>query len=388
MPAILVWHSLFFSAKWTALGGVTVGLVRVFLALAVVLSHSYPTGFGGGIIAVQIFFIISGFFISYILVEVRNYSSVRNFYENRALRLFPIYWFVAICTLGMYSAGWALTGNPPPFFEVYQSLDLSGQLALAVSNVTLIGQDWIMFTGIEDGRITFMEDWRNSEVRTWHGLLVPPAWSLGVELTFYLIAPFILPRLRLVIFFLALSLALRVYLISIGLENRPWTYRFFPTELALFLVGALSHQLWMRFLNTRGWLNEHSSLWVSVAAILLVLIAATLHIWTPYIPTLIFVALALPFLFRFQKYWGWDRWIGELSYPIYIVHMSILFPVNFVWGRLSDDPGYQGLDETALVLVLTLIASLALKLWIADPVERVRDTIREAPDASVVVQKL
>jgi hypothetical protein len=35
-----------------------------------------------------------------------------------------------------------------------------------------------------------------------------------------------------------------MYLIHLGIGTKdPWTYRFFPTELALFLIGALAHQV-------------------------------------------------------------------------------------------------------------------------------------------------
>ena len=359
------------------------GLIRVLLAVAVVFSHSYPTEFGGGILAVQLFFIISGFFISYILVEGRNYTSVWAFYENRALRLFPVYWLIALVTLAMYTAGFVLMGNPPPFFEIYQSLDWFGQLALAISNITLFGQDWIMFTGIQDGRLTFLESWRDSETRVWHGLLISPAWSLGVELTFYVIAPFILHRLRLLLLLFVLSLALRFYLMSIGIGLRdPWTYRFFPTELALFIAGALAHQIWTPFLRARGWLTDQTALWVTLLTIALVLVAATLYIWTPYVAVVVVFGFALPFLFHFQRNRSWDRWIGELSYPIYIVHMSVIFPISFLWGRVFGAPGYQGYDETAVILTLTLLASIAIKAWVADPIEVLRTRVRNGRASS------
>ena len=62
------------------------GSVRVLLAIAVVVEHSFGMAFSGGVFAVQLFFVVSGFYISYILVEAQSYATVRGFYWNRILR--------------------------------------------------------------------------------------------------------------------------------------------------------------------------------------------------------------------------------------------------------------------------------------------------------------
>ena len=35
------------------------------------------------------------------------------------------------------------------------------------------------------------------------------------------------------------------------------------------------------------------------------------------------VGLSVPFIFALTKNWKVDRWIGELSYPVYIVHVVV-----------------------------------------------------------------
>src|SRR5690349_4745024 len=72
------------------------GLVRVALALAVVLSHLPPATFhfiSGGL-AVQGFFIISGFYMA--LVLSGKYASAGIFYSNRLLRLMPGYFVMMV----------------------------------------------------------------------------------------------------------------------------------------------------------------------------------------------------------------------------------------------------------------------------------------------------
>lgn len=348
------------------------------MALAVVAEHSFGMMFSGGVFAVQLFFVISGFYISYILIEAQSYHSVRTFYENRFLRLYPLYWIVALGSLTMYGGAALLTGNPPAFIEVYQQTDTTGFIALALSNVLLIGQDWIIFTAINDGVFHLTADYYQSDIFTWRGLLVPPAWSLGVEITFYLIAPFILPRLRLLFVLLGLSIALRLWLISIGIGlDDPWNYRFFPTELALFILGALSHQLVMPWLRARNLLTAKAALTISLTMIVLVLVGVTLSLFHAKMSVLVLFVLSLPFLFTFQRDKEWDRWLGDLSFPIYIVHWSVMFPVSYAWDRMTGQAGYQGLDETAVIVVLTIVAALGLKRWVTDPIESIRDAVRQ-----------
>lgn len=87
-----------------------------------------------------------------------------------------------------------------------------------------------------------------SEVILYPALLVPQAWTLGVELAFYIVAPFVLVRRKALLLLLALSISVRIYLLYVGLgKSDPWTYRFFPAELALFLLGALAHQVLLPF---------------------------------------------------------------------------------------------------------------------------------------------
>ncbi|MCH6025160.1 hypothetical protein MMA33_24360, partial [Salmonella enterica] len=82
---------------------------------------------------------------------------------------------------------------------------------------------------IDQGALAFTGSFARSDVPLYQGLLVPQAWTLGVEMSFYLIAPFVLHSPRRLLVLLAASLALRAVLIASGIGlSDPWTYRFFP----------------------------------------------------------------------------------------------------------------------------------------------------------------
>ena len=92
------------------------GTLRTLLAISVFLVHSQPHDLlVGGQIAVQLFYMFSGFLISFILIENKSYLSVKNFYFNRFLRLYPIYFITALVTIIFYLFGSYYLGNQNNF---------------------------------------------------------------------------------------------------------------------------------------------------------------------------------------------------------------------------------------------------------------------------------
>ncbi len=74
--------------------------LRAIAVLAVIFFHAGVPGFSGGFIGVDIFFVISGFLItSIILKEINNGKfSIARFYERRIRRIFPALFFVIAVT--------------------------------------------------------------------------------------------------------------------------------------------------------------------------------------------------------------------------------------------------------------------------------------------------
>src|SRR5438093_7095325 len=77
------------------------GMFRFLLALSVVIAHTkaiYGYELIGGYLSVNSFFIISGFYMAFILNEkyIGKNSSYRLFITNRFLRIYPIYWLTLI----------------------------------------------------------------------------------------------------------------------------------------------------------------------------------------------------------------------------------------------------------------------------------------------------
>jgi peptidoglycan/LPS O-acetylase OafA/YrhL len=366
------------------------GILRTIFALNVVLAHLGIHAFVGARNSVQIFYIISGFLISYILVEAKNYPDIKNFYYNRVLRIYPVYYVVVAISLLIYPI------LNIKFFYIIEQTPIIANIFLIFSNIFLVGQDWIMFSGIKNNTLIFTADFYKSDILLFEGLFVPQAWTLGLEISFYLIAPFILFKRKTIIILLFFSILLRLYLIKIGVGLKdPWTYRFFPTELAFFLTGALSHQILFPFY--KKFFKQYISLASKLSTYFLIILSL---VWfkipiAKYLDSFIlfiFVALLIPLTFFFSNNNKWDKCIGDLSYPIYIGHLLIINIVSLLIKNLNifensyavyliNILNYQFFNSEITIfvivcMVLTILFALLMNMYLNKKIELIRKKYR------------
>ncbi len=355
------------------------GIFRILLALSVIISHCgampgiQPIS---GSMAVETFFIVSGFYMTFILRGKYRDKPYGLFITNRLLRIYPIYWCVLIfCCLYAFVIYKTSAGQALPFFDaLWVKPATLPMVFLILSNLLIFGQDEVMFMGIrpDDGGLFFTTNFWTSPLPLYNFLLIPQAWSLALELLFYLLAPFVLKRrMRWILLLMAISLLLRLYLYNWQqLRNDPWSYRFFPTELVFFLSGAIAYRIYEKIKNRR--------LPTLVGAfILLYMVAFTL--WYGRLPVfsiacfpfsvneLVFFAsivVGIPFVFHYSKNKRLDNHIGELSYPVYISHLLI--------ARIMGGLPFPLLKESWCIAVVTILFSSILVMVIARPMERYR----------------
>lgn len=350
------------------------GLIRVLLAIAVVIAHA-DTFFGirmtGGLIAVQSFYIISGFYMSLILNEKYSKTSdYRLFMSNRLLRLFPIYLAVLSATIvlcgiiGYFSNDYLAL---QVWIDNYSTLAPSSILLAIFANLFLYAQDLMLFLGINsEGSMHFASRFADAEIPMFKFLLIPQAWTIGLELTFYLIAPFLVRKSTMFLIGLVVfSFALRFWSYSyFEINYDPWTYRFFPFELAFFMLGSLAYKGYLRIKNFKidNRLN-FILLGILVIYVLfynLIPFRMELKQWAFYF----LVFLSVPFLFIYTKSMKFDNKIGELSYPVYISHILIILLINYFMPELK----YLG----EVAVIVSVVFSLGLIYLISDPVEKLR----------------
>lgn len=140
-----------------------IGTTRLFLALVVTVYHLGPLdGFAQklklGYIAVWCFYLLSGYLM--VLVTQEGYQSQRwRFLASRALRIYPVYWAVLLLSL----AGYAAIGIHPQFQSALLWPPPSNMLA-----------QWLLLI----------------DVRVMPWVAVPVAWTLTVELAWYIAIAF------------------------------------------------------------------------------------------------------------------------------------------------------------------------------------------------------
>jgi peptidoglycan/LPS O-acetylase OafA/YrhL len=346
------------------------GLFRLTLAFCVVLSHglNIPIPAAGGDVAVQTFYIVSGFYMGLVLTE--KYHRFSSFFTNRLLRLYPAYFAVAGVTLAHALLRWAAgrSSNDPGLLAYethFAPLGWLDKIYLIGTNVVLWGQDVALFLKVSpDGRsLDFTTNFAASTPQVEDFLLVPQAWSLSIELGFYLLAPWLVRRSTgVLVGLLIATIAGRVALASAGLAFDPWTYRFFPVEIGSFVLGMLVY----RSMRTRR--AGPAAAWLALCGLL----TATLTLsalpggWAPRVVFYAYVVWALPLAFQATRTNRFDRYLGELSYPVYLSHLLVISVALY--------SGWSGRPLAALIVLLVIAASVLIHELVQKPVDRYRAT--------------
>ena len=368
------------------------GIIRFLLAISVLGYHSsgrFITPLVRGEIAVQAFYILSGFYMTLVLNEkyIGANNSYKLFLTNRLAKLLPIYWIVLIWTLLYSLAGhYSASGEDFNIISTYMSVkaDFITFGYLFVTNLIIFGQDLLMFLGIDPatGHFFFTKNFKESNPPAYSFLVIRQSWTLGIELAFYLIAPFIVKKgLKVVCIFIVISLAIRLILIwEFGLNHDPWTYRFFPSELAFFLFGSISFFLYKKIESIE------IPYYIGVVQLVLMVIVTFGYYYVPekLVPETIrhyiyyvLIVLSIPFLFRSFKNNKTDSMIGDLSYPIYISHflvINLLNKTNFHFLR------YDILYSISLVAG-TVVVSIMLNHYVARPIDKYRQSRLTFPES-------
>lgn len=299
--------------------------LRGIAVLVVVLHHAGLAEFGWA--GVDLFFVLSGYLITGILLEHRadaNYYRV--FYARRALRILPLYYVIWLVLIGV----------------AFQQ----------------IGGALVVFSGL-----TFT---LNFWIAAGEGALHVPYvihhfWSLCVEEQFYLLWPPVVRRLRQELLLLLVPVLL---VVALGLR---WLYPqagiyMTPSRLDGLAAGAAVAIL-LRLPWGVAWLERwwRPVLWVNLAGFaVLALTASDIHytprIWGRTMLILAFAALvAWQVLPSCKTPWRQPvlEWFGKYSYALYLVHPFVLRGL----ARFSVDP----LLHFALVLVAS--SALARVSW-------------------------
>ena len=331
--------------------------LRAIAVLAVVGYHVAPNWLRGGYVGVDIFFVISGFLITGLLLGDAQSGTLKlgDFFARRVRRLFPALLAVIGASL---SIGWWLL-----LTSEFVPLAKSAAAATAfVANVQFWREVGYFDTAAELKPLLHL-------------------WSLSVEEQFYLLWPLALlataakpARLRrLAWLVLAASLLLNLALVA---RHGAATFFLPHTRLWELMAGAL--------LAIRAWDGRAGTVRSPRAAEImavfgLVLLLLTIFLlgrerhypgaWAllPVIGTGCLIAAGpATWVARRLLSWRGAVFIGLISYPLYLWHWPLLAFTRIIEG------GHSGAASLALALAATFLLAVATYLWIERPVRASR----------------
>lgn len=329
------------------------GALRLLLALFVVATHLSGRAFFAhfGVFAVFGFYVISGYLMTLILNDTYR-SNSRAFFLNRFLRLFPIYYVIAITTLisiniipnaSEYHKAWLIS---------YRTVDYLGNFLL----------------------LPF--EFYNSSFR-----LVPSTWSIAVELVnYFLLWAIIARRWYLPVLF---GVTASVYHATCLIFGEPWTALYYPFYAAIlpFSIGSGLYFFQKRIKIEPSRFRVKIFVVITfVAFIANVYVDGMFAVEKPdyikfffYSNIIIVSALVFALIYvKESKYKKWDKFLGDLSYPVFLTHWLVGFYVSSI---LHPDV-WSGPDIFWLTALISIIVSLILAHYTEKVVEPIRSRVR------------
>ncbi len=324
--------------------------LRAVAVLPVVLFHADVPLFSGGFVGVDVFFVISGYLITELLVrEIESTSriSFMQFYARRARRLLPAFGLMLTCVLG---AG--------VFLLTPIEQDTLARTALAaasyVSNFYFIAQS---------------ADYFAPDIKT---NVLLHTWSLGVEEQFYLVWPAFIAAAYWLggrrAFIACCALAVALSFAAGFMLNQPWAFFSLPARAWELGMGALGSFIAMRSSATTRSLTGFAGL----AAIVWFVITADAKTLSP-------VAMALPvvgtvavlvsgtqgsIVSSLLALWPF-RMIGRVSYGWYLWHWPLLVIPRLVETWIPP-------TTRLLCVALALVIAVASYVLVEQPVRSSR----------------
>jgi peptidoglycan/LPS O-acetylase OafA/YrhL len=335
------------------------GLRGIAILLVLVFHYAPATGpmrylgdvFGIGWTGVDLFFVLSGYLITGILLDsVGQPHYYRNFIVRRSLRIFPLYYacLVLYCVLSFVPS--------PIHWKAFLT----------------IGGGWWYVGYLGNIQVFLQNAWPGAAILT-------PLWSLQVEEQFYLSFPFLVwaAKRRTLAWILVCSvigaLLLRIALVVALPKNLMGTYALMPCRMDALAMGGLvaiaaresPHWLKSRWI---GWMTA-----LAAATFLLICIFVNSSPWSNPMRTLGYTAIDLAFTGVLVMLISWRQrlllrlcrvrfliWVGTISYGLYLLHIPAL-SISHRW--LAPFLGIAQSGSADFFLMMALAMAMAWISW-------------------------
>ena len=330
---------------------VEIEAVRALAVVVVIFGHLKLLGFNAGYLGVDIFFVISGYLITGVLVNNRNID-LKAFYARRIKRILPLATLVLVVTLAVVR----MLLSSSSLGSIYDDIGWSG---LFLMNVALLERSSDYFQLSAES--SFFQHY----------------WSLAVEEQFYLFYPLLLlilykfrsKYLVVASMFLVTLVSLVYWLIQSS--NNPAT-AYYGTFGRVWELGAGA--LVMLLLGSKS--NIQDEMKIKFRRILLVLFPVLLLAVRVVEPqksystiivvfiTAVYLAFSSQGSFKCNMLYKVLGFLGGISFGLYLWHWPVyLLSVNTAGGELTT-------GMKAIVIVVTLILAVISKILLEDKIHK------------------
>lgn len=324
--------------------------IRAIASLIVVIWHTdqfskvfnlseigfYANGMDGN--AVDMFFVLSGFLITYLLLAEKEKTKtlhLKHFYFRRILRLWPLYYLSVVISLILI-----YLGIVPKISNLASSIFLYTFFMANVAYLLNLAISSIM-----------------------------PLWSVGVEEQFYLIWPHIIKRTSsylkvfISIFFLFLIIKLCVYLL---LSPKSLLFYFLSiTRIDIMAIGAIGAYLVYSNHNILKIIYRKEIQILSWFILIASIVYKPIHIFSFidqelnavfYMIIILNVSSNKSSLISLEN--TFMNFIGKISYGIYVYHMIIIYVISYTISFLDYELDHFMLYPVVLIFTI-LTATLS-----------------------------
>ena len=315
------------------------------------MSHLWTDVAGwSGVGAVFGFYVLSGYLMTSVLNESYGFSGHKlgRYFLNRFLRIYPTYWFV------MLFAALVVWSIPREAYLTNFKLTMPKEILQWLPNLFIVG--------LLDGPLK---------------VLVPTAWTLDIEIMFYLLMGLGFSRSRLTVtVWFGASLFYTLFLVLNGAE--------FADRYASYAAASLPFSIGAMLYMYRDLLRRLAMPLPIAWPLFLSVVVITRMEWLGdpldvgfYLTLLTIIFLLLAVIHTDSRGWpkAWqscDRFLGHLSYPIFLCHWQVAAVVLYLFHD-SEPPG-QGLWLSSVIFI-HLVGTLVYFL-VDRNISLVRDKVR------------
>lgn len=326
--------------------------LRAIAVLFVFVFHLNSSWLPGGLIGVDMFFVISGFLISSIVLSKLNTNtfSFFDFYKSRVKRIVPAYYFLLIVIAAVSAF-------------VFFSSDITA-LRKALFWSTLFDSNYYFSTlDTYFGAI-------NSENPFLH------TWTLAIEMQFYAFLPlllFLIKRRWLILIVAIITVVLFVYgTIHVFDGNKEIMYFSLLARTPEFLIGVLASLVYNKYS-----LNGKRPLLLSAIGVVLLLVSVVFINENSYFPGLLSIlpclGTALLLVSPENKIRNFISnkimfYIGGLSYSVYLWHWPVM-----AFFRYYNNSYQFTIQQVIIIIILVLCLSLFSYYCVENPIRNKAD---------------